>query len=56
LRFSAMTPVGAFPLTKAASSWLTVATARVHRPAVVTRNVRDFEPMGVPLLTPWSTG
>jgi predicted nucleic acid-binding protein len=30
------------------------ATALVHRLTVVTRNVRDFEPMGVPLLNPWS--
>lgn len=31
------------------------AIALVHRLTVVTRNVRDFEPMGVPLLNPWSS-
>lgn len=34
---------------------LIAATALVHRLTVVTRNVRDFEPMGVPLLNPWSS-
>jgi predicted nucleic acid-binding protein len=29
------------------------ATALVHGFTVVTRNVRDFAPMGVPLLNPW---
>lgn len=29
------------------------ATALEYRLTVVTRNVRDFEPMGVPLLNPW---
>ena len=29
------------------------ATALEHGFAVVTRNVRDFAPMGVPLLNPW---
>ncbi|WP_395459009.1 type II toxin-antitoxin system VapC family toxin [Azospirillum melinis] len=29
------------------------ATALVHRLTVVTRNTKDFEPMGVPLLNPW---
>jgi toxin FitB len=29
------------------------ATALVHGLTVVTRNTRDFEPMGVPLLNPW---
>lgn len=32
---------------------LIAATALVHRLTVVTRNVRDFEPMGVPLINPW---
>ena len=35
---------------------LIAATALVHRLVVVTRNVRDFEPMGVALLNPWSDG
>jgi len=35
---------------------LIAATAIVHRLTVVTRNVRDFEPMGVPLLNPWNDG
>ena len=29
------------------------ATALVHRMTVVTRNVADFEPSGVPVLNPW---
>jgi toxin FitB len=29
------------------------ATALVHRLTVVTRNVVDFAPMGVPVLNPW---
>lgn len=32
---------------------LIAATALVHRMAVVTRNVQDFRPMGVPLVDPW---
>jgi len=35
---------------------LIAATAIIHRLTVVTRNVRDFEPMGVQLLNPWSGG
>jgi len=35
---------------------LIAATALIHRLTVVTRNVRDFEPTGVPLLDPWSFG
>jgi len=31
------------------------ATALVHRLTVVTRNIRDFEPMGIRLLNPWET-
>ncbi len=31
------------------------ATARVHRLTVVTRNARDFQPFGVPLLNPFAT-
>lgn len=34
---------------------LIAATAMVHGLTVVTRNVRDFEPMGVPLLNPWES-
>ncbi len=33
---------------------LIAATALVHGLTVVTRNVADFEPMGVALLDPWS--
>jgi predicted nucleic acid-binding protein len=32
---------------------LIAATALVHGMTVVTRNVSDFEPSGVPLLNPW---
>ena len=32
---------------------LIAATALVHSMTVVTRNVRDFEPMGVEILNPW---
>lgn len=32
---------------------LIAATALVHGMAVVTRNVADFEPTGVPLVDPW---
>ncbi len=34
---------------------LIAATALVHGMTVVTRNVADFEPTGVPLLNPWDT-
>lgn len=34
---------------------LIAATALVHGLTVVTRNVRDFEPMNVPLIDPWLT-
>lgn len=33
---------------------LIAATALVHGMTVVTRNIGDFEPMGVRLLNPWS--
>lgn len=32
------------------------ATADIHGLTVVTRNLRDFEPTGVRLLNPWTTG
>jgi toxin FitB len=32
------------------------ATALVHHLTVVTRNVADFQPMGVVLLNPWAEG
>jgi predicted nucleic acid-binding protein len=32
---------------------LIAATAMVHGMTVVTRNVRDFKPMGVDILNPW---
>jgi predicted nucleic acid-binding protein len=32
---------------------LIAATALVHGMTVVTRNVADFEPMGVPIFNPW---
>ena len=32
---------------------LIAATARVHGLTLVTRNVRDFAPMNVPILDPW---
>jgi toxin FitB len=35
---------------------LIAGTALVHGYTVVTRNVRDFAPMGVPLLNPWEWG
>ncbi|NUU07613.1 type II toxin-antitoxin system VapC family toxin [Leifsonia sp. C5G2] len=35
---------------------LIAATAEVGKLSVVTRNVRDFEPFGVPLFDPWSIG
>lgn len=32
---------------------LLAATALVHRLTIVTRNVKDFEGLGVPVLNPW---
>jgi toxin FitB len=32
---------------------LIAATAIVHQMTVVTRNVDDFQPMGVPIINPW---
>ena len=34
---------------------LIAATALVHGMTVVTRNVADFQPTGVPILDPWNT-
>ncbi|EHD21762.1 PilT protein domain protein [Brenneria sp. EniD312] len=35
---------------------LIAATALVHGMTVVTRNVADFEPTGVPIINPWGAG
>ena len=32
------------------------ATALVHGMTIVTRNVADFSPMGVPVMNPWDNG
>lgn len=42
------------PNPRAERDALIAATALVHGLTVVTRNVGDFEPTGVPLLNPWS--
>jgi predicted nucleic acid-binding protein len=42
------------PDPRAERDALIAATAFVHGMAVVTRNVADFEPTGVPTLNPWS--
>jgi toxin FitB len=44
------------PDPRAERDTLIAATALVHGMTVVTRNVADFEPTGVPLLTPWRGG
>jgi toxin FitB len=44
------------PDPRAERDALIAATALVHGMTVVTRNVGDFEPTGVPLLNPWSGG
>ena len=41
------------PNPRAERDALIAATALVHGLTVVTRNVVDFEPTGVPLLNPW---
>ena len=41
------------PKTRPERDAIIAATALRHRLTLVTRNVRDFEPMGVPLLNPW---
>ena len=33
---------------------LIAATALTHKMSVVTRNCKDFEPMGVPIINPWT--
>ncbi|MGA4670591.1 type II toxin-antitoxin system VapC family toxin [Propionibacteriaceae bacterium Y1923] len=41
------------PNPRPARDALIAATAMVHGLTVVTRNVADFEPMGVALINPW---
>jgi toxin FitB len=41
------------PDPRASSDALIAATAQVHGMTVVTRNLADFAPIGVPLLNPW---
>ena len=41
------------PDPRAERDALIAATALVHGMAVVTRNLRDFEPMGVEVIDPW---
>lgn len=41
------------PDPRAERDALIAATALVHRMCVVTRNVADFQPMGVELINPW---
>jgi toxin FitB len=41
------------PDPRAERDALIAATALVHGMTIVTRNVDDFEPTGVPLLNPW---
>jgi hypothetical protein len=43
------------PDPRAERDALIAATALVHRLRVVTRNVADFEPMGVATLNPWGS-
>jgi predicted nucleic acid-binding protein len=42
------------PDPKAERDALIAATALVHNLTVVTRNVADFQPMGVDILNPWA--
>lgn len=42
------------PDPRAERDALIAATALVHGMTIVTRNVADFEPMGVALVNPWS--
>jgi predicted nucleic acid-binding protein len=41
------------PVTRPVRDGLIAATALVHGMVVVTRNVADFVPTGVPVLNPW---
>ena len=41
------------PDPRAERDALIAATALVHSMAVVTRNVKDFKPMGVEIINPW---
>lgn len=41
------------PKTRPERDAMIAATALQHSLTVVTRNVRDFAPMGVPLFNPW---
>jgi predicted nucleic acid-binding protein len=41
------------PKTRPERDTLIAATALVHGLTMVTRNVADFEPTGVPLVNPW---
>jgi len=43
------------PDKRPAADALIAATALVHRLTIVTRNIGDFAPMGVPLVDPWNT-
>lgn len=43
------------PDRRAERDALIAATALVHGMSVVTRNVRDFEPMGVTVVNPWKS-
>ena len=42
------------PDPRAERDALIAATALVHGMTVVTRNISDFQPTGVPLLNPWN--
>ncbi len=42
------------PVTRPVRDGLIAATALVHGMSVVTRNVSDFIPLGVPVVNPWN--
>ena len=44
------------PVTRPELDTMIAATALVHGMAVVTRNLRDFEGMGVKVVCPWGWG